>query len=66
MDGYRIVSVERTESPDADEIPWFRYVIANDVTVIEGVRSGTHDEVYNHAFACAERLNSRHKMPARW
>ncbi len=66
MEGYRIISVERTDSPEADENPWFRYVIANDVTVIEGIRSGTREEVFDHASQCAERLNTRHKSPARW
>jgi hypothetical protein len=66
MIDYEIVTLEEASSPPTDDLVWFRYVIANDVTAIEGMRAGTREEVFDYACRCAERLNNRQKGPTRW
>ena len=57
---FTVVSVERTQAPAGTEGGnWYRYVIERNGSTIVGNRSGTRQQVSNHAEAFAEDLNSR-------
>ena len=57
---YRVERVEKTTRPEG--IPngeWFRYVIGQGRSRIEGCKAGTLKEVTRHAESVAEDLNNR-------
>lgn len=56
----RVMSVQKTPTPDGlPEGNWYRYIIGIGESKIEGVRSGTLNDVIEHAEAVAEHLNTR-------
>lgn len=57
---YRVESVEKAARPEG--VPsgdWFRYIIGQGRSRIEGCKSGTLQEVTRHAESVAEDLNNR-------
>ena len=59
---YRVVSVKKTDTPKGmQEDNWFRYIIGQGQSKIEGLRTGTLKTVTEHAKSVAEDLNLRGK-----
>ena len=59
-DKYQVVTVEKTDSPEG--MPnggWYRYVIGQGRSQIEGLKLGSLQAVTEHAQTMAEDLNSR-------
>lgn len=58
---FHIVGIEKARLHDADsQGTYYRYVIANNVTTITGIRAGTEGEVTAFVKSSIQRLNSRH------
>ena len=59
---YHVISVEKTDPPQGmPDGNWYRYIIGQGRSKIEGVRNGTLKSVTSHARAFAENLNTRTK-----
>lgn len=59
-DKYQVVTVEKTDPPAGMEAGnWYRYVIGQGRSKIDGVKLGTLQAVTEHAQAMVEDLNSR-------
>lgn len=59
-DKYRVVSVEGTEPPQGvTNGNWYRYVIGDGSSKIEGMKSGSLATVTEHAHDVARDLNER-------
>lgn len=59
---YDLISVEKIETPDGLQgNDWYRYIIEKHNSKIEGLRSGTLNEVTRHAEQYTEDLNIRVK-----
>ena len=57
---YKVESVEETDTPSGmPKDTWFKYVIGQGSSKIEGMKSGTLKAVTEHAASVAEDLNSR-------
>jgi hypothetical protein len=57
---YRVVSVEKTTPPEGmPDGNWYRYVIGQGTSRIEGIRLGTLKAVTRHAEEFAENLDTR-------
>jgi len=57
---YRVMSVRRTSTPEGlPECKWYRYVIGQGRSKIEGLRPGTLEAVTEHANTVANDLNDR-------
>lgn len=57
---FKVAAVERIQAPSGSgDDPWYRYVVANQVTTITGQRRGSKEAVMEHAKSFVERLNSR-------
>lgn len=57
---YRVMSVKKTATPKGlPEGNWFRYVIGQGRSKIEGLRPGTLKTVTDHANSVANDLNDR-------
>lgn len=57
---YSVITVEKTETPDGlTGDNWYRYVIGEGGSKIEGKKPGSLKAVTAHAHAAAEELNSR-------
>jgi len=57
---YRVESVEKIAPPDGmPEGNWFRYIISEGRSIIEGFRPGSLNSVTQHAETFASDLNSR-------
>lgn len=58
MQKYRLLMLEKTQPPtDAKTKRWYRYVITNGITEINGYRSGTEKEVREFSKNCIKHLN---------
>ena len=59
-DRYQVVTVEKTEPPQGmPDGNWYRYVIGQGKSQIEGLKLGSLQTVKEHAQIMAEDLNSR-------
>jgi len=59
-DKYHVVTVEKSEPPQGMEAgDWYRYVIGQGSSKIEGVKLGTLQAVTDHAHTMVEDLNTR-------
>lgn len=56
---YRVISVEKTSTPEGMTGNWHHYVIGEGNSKIDGKRPGTLQAVTQHAETVAENLNSR-------
>lgn len=57
---YRVISVEKTSPPEGmPDGSWYRYVIGQGTSRIEGTRLGTLKAVTRHAEEFAENLDTR-------
>lgn len=57
---YRLISVEKTDPPEGmPDGNWYRYVIGQGRSKIEGMRLGTLKGVTRHAEEYAENLDTR-------
>ena len=57
---YSVITVEKTETPEGlTGDNWYRYVIGEGGSKIEGKKPGSLKAVTEHAHAAAEELNSR-------
>lgn len=57
---YRVMSVKKTTAQDGlPEGEWYRYVIGQGRSKIEGLRPGTLETVTEHANSVADDLNAR-------
>lgn len=57
---YRVMSVKKTTTPEGlPDGDWYRYVIGQGLSKIEGLRPGTLKTVTEHANSVAEDLNAR-------
>jgi len=59
---YRVVSIEKTETPTG--MPgdnWYKYIIGQGTSKIEGFKAGTLKEVTEHVDTFTEDLNGRAK-----
>lgn len=57
---YSVITVEKTAAPDGmTGDNWFRYVIGEGGSKIEGMKPGTMKTVTEHAKTAAEELNAR-------
>jgi hypothetical protein len=57
---YRLISVEKTDPPEGmPNGSWYRYVIGQGTSRIEGTRLGTLKSVTRHAEEYAENLDTR-------
>ena len=57
---YRVISVDKTEPPAGmKDDKWYRYVIGQGTSRLEGTRQGTLNTVTRHAEEFAQNLNER-------
>jgi hypothetical protein len=57
---FQVDSVEKTEAPGGGQgQDWYRYVLKNNSSTINGLRRGSHQHVCDYAADYAEQLNSR-------
>lgn len=56
---YRVMSVEKTSTPDSMTGTWHRYVIGEGSSRIDGIKCGSLKAVTEHAETVAENLNAR-------
>lgn len=65
---YRLASVEKSAAPGGSaDRDWYRYVLKNDNSTIEGFRRGSRAHVSEYAEQYAEQLNSRTVLgPSPW
>jgi len=57
---YDLISVEKIDTPDGlSGDDWYRYVIGQDTSKIEGYRSGSLNDVTQHCEAYTRELNDR-------
>ncbi len=57
---YHVVTVEKTATPEGvDDDNWYRYIIGQGSSKIEGLKSGTLKAVTQHAESVAEEFNLR-------
>lgn len=57
---YQVDSVDKTDAPGGDQRnDWYRYVLKNHRSTINGLRRGTHQHVCDYAAQYAEQLNLR-------
>ena len=57
---YRVMSVKKTTTPEGlQEGDWYRYVIGQGRSKIEGLRLGTLETVTEHAESVTNNLNTR-------
>jgi len=59
---FTIALIEKTPSQDSDAQNWYRYVLENGGSTIEGKRSGSLKEVTAYVNEYVEHLNSRSTM----
>jgi hypothetical protein len=60
VDKYQVVTVEKTDPPTGMESgSWYRYVIGQGRSKIDGVKLGTLQAVTEHAQTMVDDLNSR-------
>ncbi len=58
MPRYRLLVLEKTTPPaEARTRRWYRYVIGNGITEINGRRAGTEKEIRKFANDCIRQLN---------
>ncbi len=58
MSKYRLLTLEKTQPPaGARTKRWYRYVITNGITEINGFRSGTEKEIQEFTRDCITHLN---------
>ncbi len=66
MQKYRLLNLEKTAPPsNARTKRWYRYVITNNITEINGYRSGTEKEVREFVKDCIKHLNRDFKQTDR-
>ena len=59
-DRYRVISIEKSDPPEGmTEGNWYRYVIGQGKSRIEGLRLGNLKSVREHVMGVAENLNER-------
>jgi hypothetical protein len=59
-DKYQVVTVEKTDPPQGmEDGNWYRYVIGQGRSKIEGVKLGTLQAVTEHAHTMVDDLNTR-------
>jgi hypothetical protein len=59
-DKYQVVTVEKSAPPQGIETGnWFRYVIGQGKSKIEGIKCGTLQAVTDHAHTMVDDLNTR-------
>ena len=65
---FQVDSVEKTEAPgDEQGQDWYRYVLKNRSSTIDGLRRGSRQHVSDYAAEYAEQLNTRILFgPPRW
>lgn len=57
---FQVDSVEKTETPGGgQEQDWYRYVLKNQSSTINGLRRGSYQHVCDYAAEYAEQLNTR-------
>ena len=57
---FLVDSVEKTETPgDEPGKDWYRYVLKNHSSTINGLRRGSRQHVFDYAAQYAEQLNTR-------
>ena len=57
---YSLISIEKIDTPDGlPDDDWYRYVIGQGTSKIEGLRSGSLNTVTHHAEQYAKELNER-------
>jgi hypothetical protein len=57
---FKVARVERADSPNSGEgTVWYRYVLDNGRSTINGRRRGTLKDVTAYATQCTEQLNER-------
>jgi hypothetical protein len=56
---YRVMLVESTPPPENMMGLWYRYVIGEGISRIDGIKPGSLQAVTEHAEAFAEKLNLR-------
>lgn len=62
---FEIVAIEKAQAPAVSQPGnWYRYVIANRITEITGMRRGSRAEVDHFVRTSVQRLNTRHRSPA--
>jgi hypothetical protein len=63
MSVYRVVTVETTLPPSGCQgKQWVRYVIANDITSVTGIRKGSLHQVTQYAKEFVAELNKKYEF----
>ncbi len=65
---FQVASVEKTETPGGEQgQDWYRYMLKNHNSTINGLRRGSHQHVCDYAAQYAEQLNTRIVLgPSPW
>ncbi|MBI5041229.1 MAG: hypothetical protein HZB57_08540 [Gammaproteobacteria bacterium] len=65
---FKVASVEKTETPGGEQgQDWYRYMLKNHNSTINGLRRGSHQHVCEYAAQYAEQLNTRIVLgPSPW
>ena len=65
---YHLASIEKTKAPGGGTgRDWYRYVLRNDNSTIQGFRRGSREHVSEYAAQYAEQLNTRTVLgPSPW
>lgn len=65
---YHLASIEKTTAPGGGTgRDWYRYVLRNDNSTIQGFRRGSREHVSEYAARYAEQLNTRTVLgPSPW
>lgn len=59
---YKIKSLELADDIEMQSgKTWYRYIIANEYSTINGLRAGSRAEVLQHARLCTMTLNKKYK-----
>jgi hypothetical protein len=59
-DRYQVMTVEKSAPPQGVAMGhWYRYVIGQGISKIEGLKQGTLQTVTNHAHSMVDDLNTR-------
>ena len=56
---FKLVSIEKSIPPDKAKGTWYRYVIANELTSIQGFARGSRVTVANNANRYVKALNAK-------
>ena len=61
MSCYKLKSIEKVAPPEgAENLRWYKFIIANDKNTITNLRAGTEKEIRKFASELAKRLNEKY------